>query len=95
MNPLWRARLRRLRFALLGTAAACVIALGVLAGLAHLAMPWFSHHPQTVARWLGERLGRPVTIGRLDGSWRDTVIYSMTDDDWPAAQSRLRALLDR
>jgi RimJ/RimL family protein N-acetyltransferase len=26
---------------------------------------------------------------RLDGSWRDTVQYSMTDDDWPAAHRRL------
>lgn len=26
---------------------------------------------------------------RRDGSWRDTVQYAMTDDDWPAARSRL------
>lgn len=26
---------------------------------------------------------------RRDGSWRDTVQYSMTDDDWPAARDRL------
>ena len=26
---------------------------------------------------------------RLDGSWRDTVQYSMTDDDWPAVRARL------
>jgi RimJ/RimL family protein N-acetyltransferase len=26
---------------------------------------------------------------RRDGSWRDTVQYSMTDDDWPAARNRL------
>lgn len=26
---------------------------------------------------------------RLDGTWRDTVQYSMTDDDWPAARDRL------
>ena len=70
MTSTWRARLRRLRFALLGGAAACVITLGVLAGLTHLAMPWLASHPQKVARWLGERLGRPVTIGRLDGSWQ-------------------------
>jgi len=69
VNPVWRARLRRLRFAVLGVAAACVIVLGVLAGLTHLAMPWFSSHPRTVARWLGERIGRPVSIGHLDGAW--------------------------
>jgi RimJ/RimL family protein N-acetyltransferase len=26
---------------------------------------------------------------RKDGSWRDTVQYAMTDDDWPAAKVRL------
>ena len=30
---------------------------------------------------------------RLDGSFRDTVIYSMTEDEWPAARDRLRARL--
>jgi N-acetyltransferase len=30
---------------------------------------------------------------RFDGSWRDTVQYSMTDDDWPAARDRLTARL--
>lgn len=30
---------------------------------------------------------------RPDGSWRDTVQYAMTDDDWPAARARLRARL--
>ena len=27
---------------------------------------------------------------RRDGSWRTTVQYSMTDDDWPAAREKLR-----
>jgi RimJ/RimL family protein N-acetyltransferase len=30
---------------------------------------------------------------RSDGSWRDTVIYAMVDDDWPAAKKRLLARL--
>jgi RimJ/RimL family protein N-acetyltransferase len=30
---------------------------------------------------------------RRDGSWRTTVQYSMTDDDWPAARDRLTAAL--
>ena len=30
---------------------------------------------------------------RFDGSWRDTVQYSMTDDDWPAVRDRLTARL--
>lgn len=32
---------------------------------------------------------------RRDGSWRDTAVFSMTDDEWPAARDRLRARLDR
>ena len=64
-----RAHLRRLRFALLAIAATCVILLGVLAGVTQLAMPWLAQHPERVGRWLSDRLGRPVTIGRLDGRW--------------------------
>jgi RimJ/RimL family protein N-acetyltransferase len=30
---------------------------------------------------------------RRDGSWRDTVQYAMTDEDWPAAKERLKARL--
>jgi RimJ/RimL family protein N-acetyltransferase len=32
---------------------------------------------------------------RRDGSWRTTVQYSMTDDDWPAARAKLTAALQR
>ena len=32
---------------------------------------------------------------RRDGSWRDTVLYSMTDDEWPAAKARLEDRLGR
>jgi RimJ/RimL family protein N-acetyltransferase len=30
---------------------------------------------------------------RFDGSWRDTVQYAMTDEDWPAAHAALAARL--
>ena len=30
---------------------------------------------------------------RRDGSWRTTVQFSMTDDDWPAVRDRLTARL--
>jgi N-acetyltransferase len=32
---------------------------------------------------------------RRDGTWRDTVIFSMTDDDWPAARAALEEKLRR
>jgi RimJ/RimL family protein N-acetyltransferase len=31
---------------------------------------------------------------RRDGTWRDSVLYSMTADEWPAAATRLRDRLD-
>ena len=31
---------------------------------------------------------------RRDGSWRDTVQFSMLDDDWPSARRRLQSRLD-
>ena len=31
---------------------------------------------------------------RFDGTWRDTVQYAMTDDDWPEARDRLTARLE-
>ena len=32
---------------------------------------------------------------RRDGSWRDTVVFSMTDDEWPAAREALEKRLAR
>ncbi len=32
-------------------------------------------------------------LQRRDGSWRDTVLFSMTDDEWPAAREKLKARL--
>lgn len=32
-------------------------------------------------------------VQRQDGSWRDTVRFSMTDDEWPAARAALEARL--
>jgi RimJ/RimL family protein N-acetyltransferase/nitroimidazol reductase NimA-like FMN-containing flavoprotein (pyridoxamine 5'-phosphate oxidase superfamily) len=32
---------------------------------------------------------------RADGSWRDTVVFSMTRDEWPARAARLRGLFGR
>ncbi|MEV6847616.1 GNAT family protein [Actinoplanes sp. NPDC051411] len=51
------------------------------------------------ARAAIERLGaRPEGVlrkhrRRADGSWRDTVIYAVVDDDWPAVRQGLRERL--
>jgi hypothetical protein len=31
---------------------------------------------------------------RSDGTWRDTVLYAMTDAEWPDAKARLTTRLD-
>ena len=33
------------------------------------ALPWLERNPQTVARWLGERAGRPVGFDTLEAAW--------------------------
>jgi len=32
-------------------------------------------------------------LRRVDGTWRDTVTFSMLDDEWPAAKERLKSTL--
>jgi RimJ/RimL family protein N-acetyltransferase len=32
---------------------------------------------------------------RADGTWRDTVLYGMTDDEWPVVKNTLAARLAR
>ena len=64
-----RRRLRRLRFALVGTLACLVILAGLAVGLMRLALPWLAHNPERVAGWLSARLGRPVTVGHVEDHW--------------------------
>jgi RimJ/RimL family protein N-acetyltransferase len=53
------------------------------------------------ARAAIERLGavREGTLRkhrrRADGSWRDTAVYAVVDDDWPAVRQGLQARIDR
>jgi N-acetyltransferase len=62
---------------------------------------WVTDVNNTRAQAAIERLGA-VREGvlrkhrrRADGSWRDTILYAMLDDDWPAAKQALTARLDR
>ena len=71
MSPPVRLRIRRIRFAVLGLAAALVILLGIAAGVVQLMLPWLERHPEQVEQWLAGRLQRTVKIGRVDGAWID------------------------
>ena len=68
MKPL-RRRLRRLRFALVGLFSGIVIVFAVVVALARLTLPWLAEHPERVAAWLSDRLGRSVTVDRVESSW--------------------------
>lgn len=61
--------LRKLRFALISALSTLVIAVAVFAGLAQLALPWLAEHPQRVADWISERVGREVRLARVEGLW--------------------------
>lgn len=49
--------------------AGVVIVAAVIVGLTQLALPWLAQHPQHVERFLAERLGREVKLGRVEGLW--------------------------
>nr|WP_255691961.1 YhdP family protein [Luteimonas sp. XNQY3] len=51
------------------TAAVLVTMALLVAVAAQFALPWLERNPQTVARWLGERAGRPVAFDTLDAQW--------------------------
>ncbi len=68
MSP-WRRRLRKLRFFVQAALVTLIITAAVLVGFAQLALPWLADNPQRIEGWLSERLGRPVTIGKVEGAW--------------------------
>ncbi|WP_347252819.1 YhdP family protein [Dokdonella sp.] len=64
-----RRRLRRLRFAVVGTLAGLVILVAIMVGVMRLALPWLAHNPERVAAWLSARLDRPVTLAHVEEHW--------------------------
>ena len=64
-----RRRLRRLR-RLLGYGLASLLILAALAvAIANQFMPLLQRHPDDVAQWLSERLGRRVAIEAVQARW--------------------------
>ena len=58
---------------------------------------WFNHASRTAIARLGAKQDGVLRNHQLmpDGSRRDTVVYSITDGEWPAARQHLRFLLER
>jgi N-acetyltransferase len=54
-------------------------------------------HSQAAIRKLGAKLEGTLRNQRIrpDGSYRDTVIYSIIESEWPAVKARLRQRIDQ
>ena len=65
----FRRRLRKVRFFVQAAVVTAIISAAVLVGLAQLAMPWLADNPRRIEGWLSERLGREVSVGRIDSAW--------------------------
>ena len=68
MTP-WRRRLRRLRLWLVRLLALALIAMALVMGLGQLALPWVISHPEKVTAFLSDKLHRPISIDKIDGTW--------------------------
>ncbi|HWS25914.1 MAG TPA: hypothetical protein VN259_04990, partial [Xanthomonadales bacterium] len=64
-----RRRWRRLRRWLWTAFAAVLLSAAGLMALGRLLVPWLVDSPQTVATWLGERIGRNVELASVDARW--------------------------
>lgn len=68
MKPSLRRWRRLRRWLLVALASLLVGAAGVIA-LGRLLVPWLVDSPETVAAWLGERIGREVELESVDAHW--------------------------
>jgi uncharacterized protein (TIGR02099 family) len=69
MSPVLHRRLHLARRGL-GYALAVVVVVAALVGaIASQLLPLAEHHPDRIAAWLGERVGRPVAFDRVETQW--------------------------
>lgn len=68
MTPTQR-RLRRLRRWLLAAGAGLLVGAATLMALGRLLVPWLIDSPESVASWLGERIGRNVELDAVSAHW--------------------------
>lgn len=64
-----RRRLRLTRRYAIYACAIAVVALALVVGAASQLLPLAEQHPQRIAAWLSERVGKPVHFDRLDTRW--------------------------
>jgi uncharacterized protein (TIGR02099 family) len=69
MSPSLHRRLRLARRGLWYTLAIGLVVLALGSAVFSQLLPLAEGHPELIARWLGERSGRPVAFDRVDTDW--------------------------
>jgi uncharacterized protein (TIGR02099 family) len=64
-----RRRLRRVRRVVAYGLVALLILLALAVAVANQLLPLLASHPDDVAQWLSERIGRPVALQAVDAQW--------------------------
>ncbi|MEO5565735.1 MAG: YhdP family protein [Luteimonas sp.] len=69
LNPAWHRRLRLARRGVGYALAVGLVLMALLAGVVSQLLPLAERHPDRIAAWLGERIGRPVAFDRVETRW--------------------------
>lgn len=64
-----RRRLRRVRRVVAYGVATLLILAALAVAIINQFLPWLSRHPEDVAQWLTQRVGRPVALEQVDARW--------------------------
>jgi uncharacterized protein (TIGR02099 family) len=69
MNPSLHRRLRLARRGLGYAFAIGLVLMALVAGVVSQLLPLAERHPDRIAAWLGERIGRPVAFDKVETQW--------------------------
>lgn len=69
MRASLRRRLRLARRGLGMAVAGALVLVALVIGVANQLLPWAERHPDRVAAWLGERIGRPIAFTSVQTEW--------------------------
>ncbi|MDG6349495.1 hypothetical protein QAA18_12240, partial [Luteimonas sp. 8-5] len=69
MKPSLQRRLRAARRGLWYALAIGLVLMAVVAGVVSQLLPLAERHPDAIAKWLGERIDRPVAFDRMQTRW--------------------------
>ena len=69
MSPSLQRRLRLARRGLWYVLVVGLVLMALVAGVVSQLLPLAERHPQAIATWLGDRIGREVAFDRMQTSW--------------------------